>query len=189
MNDLQTPLVSIVMACHNDGKYIKEAINSILNQTYTNIELLIIIDGSKDNSAQIIRGLATRNKRIEVFENKTNIGLTKSLNKGIKSANGKYIARQDANDSSKPKRIEKQVTFMERNPEIFLCATGIMKIDEQSKVISITTPPIEPDIIKEKLEKTNCIAHSSILFRNEQLLYRGKVLLRTRLRLVPKITQ
>lgn len=174
MNNLHTPLVSIVMACHNEDQYIEEAINSILNQSYSNIELVIIIDGSKDKSAQIIKRLATRDKRIEVFENRTNMGLTKSLNRGIKRANGEYIARQDANDSSQPKRIEKQVTFMERNPEIFLCATGILKIDEQGKVISISTPPTEPDIIEEKLEKTNCIAHSSILFRNEQVLYREK---------------
>lgn len=122
---MEKPLISVVMPVYNSEKFLNEAITSILNQTYPFFELIIVNDGSTDNSAKIISSY--KDSRIKVIKNAINKGLTKSLNRGFSAANGKYIARMDADDWSHPKRLEKQVTFMENNPDygivgsVFIC--------------------------------------------------------------------
>ncbi len=105
-------LVSILLSVYNSEKTIEESLNSLLNQTYKNIEILVIDDGSKDSSLEICKSYENKNKQIEVYENKNNIGLTKSLNKLLIRSRGELIARQDADDISSPERIEKQVEFL-----------------------------------------------------------------------------
>lgn len=113
----QVPLVSVVMSVYNTPeKLLREAIESILNQTYTNLEFLIVDDGSDVMTAKIIREY--KDTRIHVIPNETNIGLTKSLNIAFSRAKGKYIARMDADDISYPKRLAWQVKFMEKNKDI-----------------------------------------------------------------------
>ena len=102
-------LVSVIMSVYNGEKYLKKAIESILRQTYRNFEFIIIDDGSKDTSLNIIKKYEKMDKRIIVIENKLNIGLVESLNRGIKIANGKYIIRMDADDIAMKNRIKKQV--------------------------------------------------------------------------------
>jgi len=114
--------VSIVMSVYNAQKYLDEAIESILNQTYSNFEFIIINDGSTDKSLEIIENYAKKDSRIIVI-NRENKGLIYSLNEGIRKANGKYIARMDADDISLPQRLEKQVEFMEKNKNIGICGT------------------------------------------------------------------
>ncbi len=108
------PLVSVIMAVYNAEEYLKRSIDSILNQTYQNLEFIIINDGSTDNSLEIIKRYVSRDKRI-VLINQDNIGLTKSLNKAINLAKGKFIARQDADDESISHRIEKQYNILIKN--------------------------------------------------------------------------
>ena len=103
-------LVSVLMSAHNSEATINESIDSILNQSYEKLEFLIIDDGSTDNTYEKIK----KYKQIKVFQNKINLGLTKSLNFLISKAKGDYIARQDADDVSHLNRIEKQMTLMER---------------------------------------------------------------------------
>ena len=103
-------LVSVIMSAHNSEATINESIDSILNQSYEKLEFLIIDDGSTDNTYEKIK----KYKQIKVFQNKINLGLTKSLNFLISKAKGDYIARQDADDVSHLNRIEKQMTLMER---------------------------------------------------------------------------
>jgi glycosyltransferase involved in cell wall biosynthesis len=107
------PLVSVLMPAYNTEKYIHQAIKSILNQTYKNIEFIIFNDGSIDNTLSIIESYAAIDNRIVVVSSKTNKGYVYHLNHGISIANGKYIARMDSDDISLPKRIENQVLFME----------------------------------------------------------------------------
>ena len=102
------------MPVYNGEKYLKEAIDSILGQTFTDFELLLINDGSIDESDSIIQSY--NDKRIKYIKNKKNLGLIKTLNKGIKLAKGEYIARMDADDISLPKRFAKQVDFLDNNP-------------------------------------------------------------------------
>ena len=103
------------MSVYNGAKFLDEAIDSILTQTFTDFEFIVIDDASSDDSLHIINSY--KDARIIVLQNTKNIGLTKSLNLGIAKAKGKYIARMDADDISMPKRLEKQFDFMEEHPE------------------------------------------------------------------------
>jgi len=120
------PLISVLMAVYNGEKYLHEAIDSILNQRYTNFEFLIVNDGSIDLTEDII--LSYSDNRIRYIKNETNLKLIASLNKGLDLAIGKYIARMDADDISLPERLEKQVDFMERNQEIGVLGTSVKTI-------------------------------------------------------------
>jgi glycosyltransferase involved in cell wall biosynthesis len=113
--------VTILLPAYNAEKYIKTAIKSILNQTFTEFELLIINDGSTDKSVNIIETF--KDKRIQLIHNPANLGLIKTLNKGIDLTKGKYIARMDADDIAMPERLEKQLLFLEKNPEYALVGT------------------------------------------------------------------
>lgn len=108
--------VTVLMPVYNGEMYLREAIDSILHQTFTDFEFLIINDGSIDNSEAII--LSYEDSRIRYEKNESNLKLITTLNKGIDLANGKYIVRMDADDISNPDRIEKQVAFLEKNPEV-----------------------------------------------------------------------
>jgi glycosyltransferase involved in cell wall biosynthesis len=120
------PLVTIFMPVYNAESFLAEAIESILNQTFSDFQLLIINDGSKDASAQIIAHYVDR--RIRVINHDKNMGLIASLNEGIALAKTKYLARMDADDISLPRRIERQIVFLESHPEIAACGTWAEEI-------------------------------------------------------------
>ena len=108
------PLVSVLMSNYKTPvSYLKKSIESILNQSTTDLEFVIVNDGSKDNSRQVIYEYAQIDSRIVVVENEQNIGLPRSLNKGIEYCNGEYIARMDTDDICYPDRLEKQVAYMD----------------------------------------------------------------------------
>jgi glycosyltransferase involved in cell wall biosynthesis len=152
------------MAVYNGEKYLPEAIDSILSQTFTNFEFIIINDGSTDKSKDII--LSYIDKRIRLIDNEENIGLTKSLNIGIKLAKGKYIARMDADDVSLPKRFEIQYKYMEENPDIDICGSRYMVLG-QNKIKEL---PTNPEFIKILLfQGINPIAHPSVIMRKKSL--------------------
>jgi len=118
---VNAPAVSVVMPVYNGEKYLRESIDSILNQTYTDYEFIIVNDGSNDKTEEII--LSYNDNRIRYIKNEKNLQIVKSLNRGIELAKGRYIARMDADDISLPRRFEKQITFMENNLEIGVCGT------------------------------------------------------------------
>ena len=107
-------LVSVLLSVYNSEKTLEDSIKSLLNQTHSNLEILIANDGSTDGSKEIWRKFQLKDERIVFFDNKVNIGLTKSLNNLAKEAKGSLIARQDADDISFPMRIEKQIQFYEQ---------------------------------------------------------------------------
>ena len=116
--------ISVVMPTYNTPvPFLKEAVDSILDQTFQDFELIIIDDGSTDASCQYLEQLI--DPRIRIIRNEANIGITKSLNIGLRAAKGKYIARMDSDDVSFPKRFEKQFAFMEKHPDVLLCGTNI----------------------------------------------------------------
>src|SRR3990167_9325600 len=117
------PLVTVLMPVYNGKKYLKEAIESVLNQTFRDFEFLIIDDGSTDKSAEIIKSF--NDARIRLERNVTNLGLIKTLNNGLTLSRGKYIARMDCDDISLPKRLSVQVNFMEKHPEIGICGSWV----------------------------------------------------------------
>lgn len=152
--------ISVVMSVYNGEQHLRESIESILNQTFTNFGFIIVNDGSTDASLEIIKGYD--DAKIRIINNEENIGLTKSLNKAIKEARGEYIARQDADDISLPNRLELQHEFLEKHPEVALLGTGIYVIDEKGDKIEKRIMHPNP---KKSLLKGNRFIHGSVMFR------------------------
>jgi len=150
------------MPVHNADKYVGVAIESILNQTFSNFELLIINDGSTDNSATIIHSY--KDARIRYVENNGNLGLIKTLNYGLTLAQGDFIARMDADDISQPFRLEKQVEFMTKNPHIGVCGTWIRTFGANSYTNKY---PTNSDEIKSELLFQTSIGHATTMIRKD----------------------
>ncbi len=162
--DINTPLVSVIMPAYNVSGYIQEAINSVIAQTFSNWELIIIDDGSTDSTAKIIAENGTREQRIKCFFLQ-NVKQSKARNVAISKARGKYIAILDSDDITFPERFTKQVAFLEANPEVALCGSWF-RIMGSDGIIKV---PENHDVIKLELLKRNCIAHSSVMMRKEVL--------------------
>ena len=130
---LKKDLISVVMSNYNTPiNYLKESIDSVLNQTYSNFEFIIIDDGSTDDSLKFIKSYD--DPRIKLIVNEENIGLTKSLNKGLKAAQGEFIARMDSDDICYPERFEKQIEYMRKHPDTTVCGTWPNILDENGNI-------------------------------------------------------
>ena len=166
-NYAMSPRVTVLMAVYNGEVYLRQAIDSILAQTYQDFEFLIINDGSTDNTASILGSY--NDQRIRVVNNDENIGLTRSLNKGLGLACAELIARQDADDISHPSRLEKQIEFMDSHSSVVLLGTQARYINEKGRV---RTSPLwwkatTPDGIKFQSMFDNPFFHTSVIFRRE----------------------
>lgn len=159
------------MSVYNGEKYLREAVDSILNQTYTDFEFIIINDGSTDGTKEILESCFDH--RIRLF-NQENIGLTKSLNKGLKIAKGELIAHQDADDISLPGRLEKQVKYVDCHPEIGILGTWAEVIDDKNKILKTCREPTQPIDISWKLIFQNCLIHSCTMYRKKIICEIGK---------------
>jgi glycosyltransferase involved in cell wall biosynthesis len=137
-----SPYVTVLMPVYNTEMYLKEAIDSILNQTFRDFEFIVINDGSTDSTSDIIESYS--DPRIIYLQNEKNLGVATSLNKGLSIAKGTYIARMDGDDVSRCDRLEKQVAFMDANPEIGVCGTWLETIGDRNEVWS---PPRNHDQI------------------------------------------
>lgn len=155
------------MAVYNGEKYISEAIQSILNQTLSDFEFIIVNDGSKDRTEEIIRSY--RDERIKIINNEKNLGLIGSLNKGLEIASGKYIARLDHDDIALPERFAIQYRFMEDHPNIDVVGSWTECIDNDGKYIKTSRNPTKPIAIKYEFIFNNVMLHSSIFFRTEKV--------------------
>jgi glycosyltransferase involved in cell wall biosynthesis len=158
-----TPTISVLMPVYNTEKYLNEAIDSILGQSFSDFELIIIDDASTDNSINIINSY--QDERIIFIQKEKNTGYTDSLNMGIQMAKGKYIARMDSDDISLPLRFEKQVVFLENNPEVILCGTQIRIIDTDNT----SKLPIKNDLLKVKMIDKTQFYHPTIMLRKSLL--------------------
>ena len=114
------PEISVIMSVYNGEEYVAEAVESILNQTFSDFELIVIDDCSTDTTGEILKRLAERDERVKVHPNEVNLRLPSSLNKAISLARGRYIARMDADDIALPERLERQYAFMEAHPNVAL---------------------------------------------------------------------
>ena len=170
--------VSVIMSVYNGEALLEKSIKRILSQTYKKIEFIIIDDGSVDDSWSIITNYKNLDKRI-IAVKQENIGLTRSLNKGIQIAKFSYIARQDADDISYPKRIEMQVDWFGRNKDAVLCGTlAKKKIDGRLKKFNIT--PLNHKEIIKALKFKNVFNHSSVMFKkfiNNKCVYYNEKLI------------
>lgn len=162
------PKVTVLMSVYNGEKYLREAIDSILSQTFTDFEFLIVDDGSTDSSAEIIASY--KDKRIRLSANPNNMGIIFSLNKGLDLAKGEYIARMDADDISLPTRLEKQVTFMELHPKVGVCGSWTMLFSGPGKLQRLVLRfPTTSEEIKSSLLFENVIQHPTVLMRRSIL--------------------
>jgi len=159
------PLVSVIMPAYNAERYIKESIDSILIQTYRNFELLIADDCSLDNTLSIIN--AYTDKRVIVIKNDVNIGYLRTVNKLLNFVNGDYIAFQDADDVSHPRRIELQVKKLVAEPTWGLCGTNFEVIDSKSNIIRFQNVEDDPSKLSKLILKDNPFQKPSIIFRKE----------------------
>jgi glycosyltransferase involved in cell wall biosynthesis len=162
-----SPEITVLMPVYNGEKYLRESIESILNQTFTKFEFLIINDGSTDASREII--LSYDDPRITLVDNIENMGLSQSLNTGIHRARGEYIARQDADDVSHPERLEKEVQFLSNKLGHAVVGCCINIIDKKSRIKGSLHKPLSNDSIHDTLKRNNCIAHGSVLMRKRCL--------------------
>lgn len=163
-----TPKVTVLMAVYNGENYLRDAIDSILNQTFQDFEFLILNDGSTDNTQAIIQSY--NNSRIRLVNNEQNLGLSRSLNKGLELAQGKFIARQDADDISEPERLAKQVAFLEMWPEIALVGSWYKEIDAQGKLIKKGDLPCDYTQIRWHLFFYCPFVHSAVMLRKLTVL-------------------
>lgn len=162
-----TPLISVIMPVYNGEAFLKEAIESILNQDFTNFEFIIINDGSTDRSEQII--LSYADPRIRYVKNETNIRLIKTLNKGIDLAKGKYIARMDADDISTKDRFRKQIDILRSSPNIHVVSSIAYNILEEGTVFAPPTKWYSSDAIKIISPLASLICHPAVMCRADVL--------------------
>lgn len=165
------PKVSVLMPVYNGEVYLEETITSILNQSFADFEFIIIDDSSKDNTWEILIEYAKRDQRIKLYKNKENLGLIKSLNKGLTLAEGDFVARQDADDISLEKRFEKQVEILSNKEKVVLVSCNIEIIDANGSILRQLRRSCESELVPWYLIFHNRIAgHSQVMFRRKQIL-------------------
>jgi len=164
---MNKPKISVIMSVYNGMPHLPEAIESILNQSFPDFELIIVNDCSSDNSLKVIKSFT--DKRIKIIENVTNIGLTKSLNKALKTAKGGYIARMDADDISLPKRFQKQIAFFNDNPKYALLGTWAKIWKNNIPSGRFHKHPQDSQILRFILLFNNPFVHSSVMFRKSAI--------------------
>ena len=158
------PKISVLMPAYNAEKYIKEAIDSILAQTFEDFELIILNDCSKDNTEQLI--LSYSDKRIVYLKNQENMGVAATLNKGIDAAKGEYIARMDADDISLPQRFEKQVAYLDAHSEVAVLGTEVENFDENGNLQPMVYRACAAQL-KIDLLFASVLAHPSVMMRRQ----------------------
>jgi glycosyltransferase involved in cell wall biosynthesis len=158
-----TPKVSVIMSVYNGARYLREAVDSILSQTFTDFECVIIDDGSTDETSEILHSYD--DPRLVLMKNEANIGLTKSLNKGLQAARGQYIARQDADDVSCPGRLRAQVEFLDSHPAVGAVSSSYVLIDGLGNEIGVSQVPTDNVEIQKSLLFSNALCHGSAMFR------------------------
>lgn len=161
--NITKPKISVLMPVYNGEKYLREAIKSLLSQTFTDFELIAINDASLDQSLNILKSYT--DPRLIIINNPTNQGLIKTLNIGLLRARGVYCVRLDQDDIAIPNRLEKQLQFLENHPEIDLVGSWAECIDTRGLSLKISRNPTNPLLIKYELLFNNVMFHSSIFFR------------------------
>lgn len=161
------PNVSVVMPVYNGEKYLRESMDSILDQSYTDFEFIIIDDCSTDESFDIIRSY--KDTRIRLIRNEENLRLPASLNKGIRLAKGKYIARMDADDISLPNRFFKQVNYMESHPEVAALGASFQAIDCEGCNLYKHHALVDDDLERYYLIPSP-LAHPTVMMRRETIV-------------------
>ena len=164
------PKISVIMPAYNAEKYLREAIDSILGQTFTDFELIVINDCSRDDTEQII--LSYQDPRIVYLKNEKNLGVAGTLNRGLEVARGAYIARMDADDRSVPDRFQRQVGYMDANPLTVVCGSRVTVFSDDGQQRQADYPT-EDAQIRATLLVACPFAHPSVMIRRQALSQLG----------------
>ena len=164
--------ISVIMAAYNAERFIKEAVESVLAQSFMDYELLIVADGPADNTMNIVKELKKTDDRIKLVDRKKGWGPAAARNAALKVAKGKYIAILDSDDIALPNRLEIQYKYLEENPDVFFCAGSSIIISEEGKVLGKKRSVKK---ITKALPYFNPFCHSTIMYRNEGYMYREKI--------------
>src|SRR5262245_36445896 len=161
---MKPPAVTVLMAVYKPyGPYLRQAVESVLAQTFGDFELLIVEDPSNISAAEMLAGL--EDPRIRIHRNDASLGLADSLNVGLKLARAPLIARLDADDACLPQRLERQVAFFNAHPEVDIYGSRIIVIDENGRRIASRDLPLTHEAIARRLRITNALSHPSVMFR------------------------
>lgn len=172
-NSSSDPKVTVLLPAYNAQEFIEAAVESVLAQTLTEFEIVVIDDGSTDATPQLLAELASRDKRIRVITHEHNQGLVAALNGGLKIARAELVARLDADDTAYPQRLERQVQIFHGNPDVVLCATAYERVDADANVVKTAGPPLTHAALAGALLTGNCLIHSSVMFRRSSALAVG----------------
>lgn len=161
--------VSVLLAVYNGLPYLKEAMDSILNQSERALELIVVDDASTDATGQRISEVASQDRRVVALRNSSNTGASGALNRGLTQARGKYVTRQDADDVSLPQRLAEQITFLEAHGEVSAVGTAVQFIDAQGAVLSTSAPLLDDASLQPALLSYNCFCGPTIMARRSTL--------------------
>lgn len=172
---MSAPKVSVLMPVYNGSDYLQESIDSILSQTYTDFEFVIIDDASTDDTWAILQHNAGRDPRIRLLQNPQNLGLIMTLNKGIEAATGQYIARQDADDISLPQRLAREVQVMDGQPDCVMVSSNIQVIqNDNPAIIEVLNRACSPERVTWYLLFYNHVGgHSQVMYRRDAVMALG----------------
>ena len=164
-----SPKVSVLMSVYNSELYLAEAIESILSQSFTDFEFIIVDDGSTDESNKIIQDYAGADKRIRHVTLSENHGLAGALNHGLSLANGTYIARMDSDDISLPTRFQQQIAFIDNNPEVGVLGSRMQVVNKDKQLLFDYDVPLAHSLIVWNLFFGRTFAHPSVMMRRDVL--------------------
>ena len=167
MNSAASPRVSVLLAVHNDARFVAATLRSILDQTFAQFELVVVDDASTDGTADILQ--RTGDGRVRYFRNEQNLGQVPSLNRGLQSCRGELVARIDGDDVCAPQRLAAQVEHLDEHADVAGCATWTTEIDENDRVIGAVEPCGDPDHVRWSLCHTNRLYHPSMMLRRAVL--------------------
>lgn len=167
-----TEKLTVLMSVFNGAAHVHESIESILAQTYSQFEFLIIDDASTDATAEVLLSFAAKDSRVRIVQNKENLGLGASLRLGVLQASGIWIARMDADDIAFPDRLEKQLRYLHRHPEVDVLGTWAYDVDDHGGVAGLRTVPVDPAQIA-RLVWANPFIHSTVVFKRSSVLSVG----------------
>lgn len=166
---MKTPLVSVIMPAYNCENYVEQALESLLRQTYTNLEIIIVDDCSTDNTWGVIQSVAKKDSRIKAYQNKVNSHIVKTLNFAIEKTSGEYLARMDSDDERLPDSIALQVEYLEKHPDVVVVGGFSELCDEHMNVLNLREYPTEDAQIRKKIFRFSPFTHACIVMRKSAI--------------------
>nr|CRH08051.1 Putative GT2 : distantly related to UDP-GalNAc: globotriose b-1,3-N-acetylgalactosaminyltransferase UDP-Gal:globotetraose b-1,3-galactosyltransferase [Candidatus Magnetococcus massalia] len=160
--------VTFLMAVYNGQAYLEQALASLFSQSMPSFDCLVIDDGSSDDSGQILSAWAAKEPRLSLQTNPHNIGLTRSLNRGLEVIKTPWVARLDADDIAHPERLERQLAFLDSHPKVGLLGSSCERIDAMGSVIEPLIPPLDDLAIRWRSLCYNPFYHASMIFRRSE---------------------